>query len=120
MRSTTALVSGAAIARKGSALVPRQQSSTLPAMLRPTGAVLGLLAALASAPFQCTSKPDPNQAIEETPADALYSLAQEFKKAGDNAGWRRTLTYLVRNYPSSRYAVAAKQDLTDASGQPQK
>lgn len=52
--------------------------------------------------------------IEETPGEALYGLAQDFQKAGDRGGWQRTLEYLIRRYPSSRFAVTAKQDLANA------
>ena len=76
------------------------------------GALL-LLAAL-GAPFQCTSEPDPSEAREERPGEALYGLAQEFREAGDEDGWRRTLEHLIRRFPSSRFAVTARHDLDDA------
>jgi hypothetical protein len=77
--------------------------------------VLFLSAALASAPFQCTRDPDPRNALEETPGEALYNLAQEFRAKGDEKAWRETLGYLIRRYPSSRFTVMAKDDLA-ASG----
>ena len=82
-------------------------------MLRAT-AVAGLVAALTGAPFQCSGTPEPSRLIEETPGQALYELAQDFKKSGDHEAWRRTLERLVARYPSSRFATQAKQDLATA------
>lgn len=73
-----------------------------------------LLLAVLGAPFQCPSEPDPASAREERPGEALYGLAQEFREAGDEDAWRRTLEHLVRRYPSSRFAVTAREDLADA------
>ena len=73
-----------------------------------------LLSGLASAPFQCSSEADPSEAIEETPGEALYGLAQRFREEGDEAAWRRTLQYLIKQYPSSRFATMAKRDLAAA------
>ena len=81
-------------------------------------AVLVLAAALTgSAPFQCSSQPDPDNALEETPGEALYRLAEQFRKDGDTKAWRTTLRYLVAQYPSSRFAERARADLeqTDAA-----
>ena len=75
--------------------------------------ILLLSSALSLAPFQCAGDPDPSRAIEETPGEALYSLAGEFKKHGDDAAWRETLQYLIERYPSSRFAEAAKTDLRE-------
>ncbi len=66
---------------------------------------------LAVAPFQCPSDPDPEKRREDTPGEALYDLAGEFKKAGDKEGHVRTLKYLIQKYPRSRHAVQAHQDL---------
>jgi len=84
-------------------------------MVRPH---LVLAAALASvsgwAPLQCGSEYDPATAIEETPGEALYDLAGEFREAGNRQAWQRTLEHLIRRYPSSRFAETARQDLKDA------
>jgi outer membrane protein assembly factor BamD (BamD/ComL family) len=77
------------------------------------GVVL-LVATALGAPFQCPSEPDPSRAREETPGEALYTLAQEFHQAGDRDGWERTLQHLIRRYPASRFAVTARRDLEDA------
>ena len=77
-------------------------------------AVILVTAFATSAPFQCTSQPDPEKAVEDTPGEAIYRLAEEFRATGDEEAWRRTLQYLIQRYPSSRFAVRAKQDLEDA------
>jgi TolA-binding protein len=80
-----------------------------------------LLAALAaSAPLQCgASDAESSERQSETPGEALYDLAQEFKAQGDEDGWRRTLEYLRRRYPNSRFAVRAQNELERAaSGEP--
>ena len=80
--------------------------------------VLVLAAALVAAPIQCGSEADPALAMEETPAEALYQLAQVLKREGNEQGWRLTLEQILARYPSSRFAVAAKQDLADAGINP--
>jgi len=67
------------------------------------------------APYQCGRSAD-RAVREETPGEALYSLAQKLKTEGDDRGYRTTLRYIVTRYPSSRFAVAAQADLgQDAS-----
>ena len=78
------------------------------------GSLLLLSVLIAHAPMQCSGEPDPAKAIEETPGEALYKLAAEFQGQGDRAAWEGTLRFLMRNYPSSRFAVMAEQDLADA------
>ena len=70
-----------------------------------------LLSLLGRAPLQCGSDAGSSERRAETPGEALYGLAQEFKTQGDVNGWRRTLEYLKRRYPNSRFAVRAKNDL---------
>jgi hypothetical protein len=70
--------------------------------------------ALGGAPIQCGSEASPDSAFEETPGEALYRLAAEFRAAGDEDGWRRTLEHLMAHHPSSRFAASARQDLVDA------
>jgi len=82
----------------------------MPVMVQPWCFLL-VAAAFAVAPYQCSSDRDPAHAVEETPGEALYQLAGELKRAGDRPGWRHTLRYLIGHYPSSRFAVMAKQDL---------
>lgn len=66
---------------------------------------------LSNAPLQCASEPDHSLRREETPGEALYGLAQQFKAKGNEQAWRQTLEYLVARYPNSRYAEMARQDL---------
>lgn len=70
-----------------------------------------LVALLGSAPMQCGSEPDPSRAMEETPAEALYRLAQQFAEQGDREAWASTLRFLIADYPSSRFAEMARVDL---------
>jgi outer membrane protein assembly factor BamD (BamD/ComL family) len=69
------------------------------------------LAALAHAPLQCASEPDPTLRRHETPGEALYGLAQKFHEQGNETAWRETLEYLIDRYPNSRFAARARQDL---------
>jgi hypothetical protein len=66
--------------------------------------------------MQCASDPSPAERRYETPGEALYGLATQFKAKGDTAAWRATLEYLVARYPSSRHAKMAKDDLAEAAG----
>ena len=61
--------------------------------------------------MQCSGEPDPAKALEETPGEAVYKLAQEFHAKGDREAWAATLQFLIANYPSSRFAEMAKVDL---------
>jgi hypothetical protein len=70
------------------------------------------------APFQCTSEPDPAAALEETPGEALYRVAQELDDKGERKAWQMTLEHLIARYPSSRFAATARQDLADAGIEP--
>lgn len=79
-----------------------------------TRAIALIVAAIELAPYQCARQPDPAERREETPGEALYGLAQEFHEKGDESSYRTTLAYIVRRYPSSRFALMAKDDLADA------
>lgn len=68
---------------------------------------------LGSAPVQCGRDPDPEHAVEEEPAEALYGLAEQFRERGDTKARKDTLDYIVKHYPSSRFAARAKQELDD-------
>jgi hypothetical protein len=77
----------------------------------------GLVAALASiAPLQCGHTSDPELQLDETPGDALWKLSQQFEAAHDAAGEKRTLEYLVHEYPASRWAGAARDKLAQLGG----
>jgi hypothetical protein len=62
------------------------------------------------APYQCGKAPD-RSLREETPGEALYSLAHKLKADGDERAYLTTLRYIVARYPSSRFATAAQVDL---------
>jgi TolA-binding protein len=63
------------------------------------------------APFQCGSSRDPDLRREDTAGDALWGLAEQFKKEGNQEGHKRTLRYLLERYPSHRFAQAAREEL---------
>lgn len=77
-------------------------------------AITVLASALGGAPLQCAKEPEHQQREYETPAEALYELAQTFTKRGETAAWRQTLEYLVERYPNDRYAKKAQADLAAA------
>lgn len=70
-----------------------------------------LVLSLALAPYQCAREPDAASRREETPGEALYGLAEDFRAKGDEEARRVTLEYLVERYPSSRFAASARADL---------
>ena len=79
-------------------------------------AVAGLLCLASLAPLQCPSTPPPERAREESPAEALWLLAERFASQGDPNGRRATLTFLVERYPTSRFTERARLALgPDAS-----
>ncbi len=67
------------------------------------------------APYQCGRSPEAT-VREETPAEALYHVAEKLRAQGDERGYKTTLRYIVERYPSSRFAVAARADLADDPG----
>ena len=78
-------------------------------------AALSLILASASlAPFQCSSEVDPNKRREDEPGEALYSLAEQFKEKGDQRARADTLRFIVKKYPTSRFAERARLDLDEA------
>jgi hypothetical protein len=79
-------------------------------------ALLVASALLGQAPLQCASDPDDSLRRYETPGEALYDLANQFKAKGDDKAWRTTLEYLIARYPNSRHAEAARVDLGEAKG----
>jgi outer membrane protein assembly factor BamD (BamD/ComL family) len=84
--------------------------------------VLAIALSLSFAPLQCGHDPDPALRPDETPGDALWRLAHRFQDERDPVAARRTLEYLVERYPASRWAPAARDELSkppfivDASG----
>ncbi len=72
---------------------------------------LSLFGALGIAPYQCARSPKPELAREETPGDALYNLAEDFKRKNDPEAAHATLRFLVEHYPSSRHSQEAREEL---------
>jgi hypothetical protein len=66
------------------------------------------LALFGTAPFQCASDPEPEHRIEDTPAEALWTLSERFRTDGNDAARRTTLEQLVQQYPNSREAERAR------------
>jgi hypothetical protein len=71
---------------------------------------------LAIAPIQCAHDPDPNARREDSPGDALWTMAQKFEAEHNDVAAKETLEYLVAQYPSSRHADAAKDELAKLGG----
>jgi hypothetical protein len=72
-------------------------------------AVLALCTALL-APYQCATKKE-HQPLEDTAPQALWSLSERFAKEGDAKARETTLRQIVDEYPSSRYAQRARDEL---------
>jgi hypothetical protein len=73
--------------------------------------VLASVVLLATAPLQCGHTSDASLREDDSPGDALWALAAEFRDAHDEAAERRTLQYLVARYPASRWVKAAREEL---------
>jgi hypothetical protein len=79
-------------------------------------AALAAVALASLAPVQCGHTPDAELREDETPGDALWALAGKLRDAGDVAGERRTLEYLVERYPVSRWVGPARDELAKLGG----
>jgi TolA-binding protein len=86
--------------------------------LRAVLAPLALVAAVATAPFQCASETGPERRMYEDASEVLYDLAERFKASGDRQARVATLRYLAERYPTSRFAHMARMDL-EALGEAQ-
>lgn len=72
-------------------------------------AALALCTALL-APYQCaTSKNE--RPMEDTAPKALWLLSDRFQKEGDDNARKVTLHQIVEQYPGSRYAERARDEL---------
>jgi outer membrane protein assembly factor BamD (BamD/ComL family) len=76
------------------------------------------IASIGSAPFQCARKPGPDVRLEDEPGQALYALAQKFKADGNEGARTETLEFIVKQYPTSRFAEQARLDLGRAGPAP--
>jgi hypothetical protein len=81
-----------------------------------TARVVALVVAVALAPLQCPHAEDPDLRKDETPGDALWTLARRFRDEHDETAARRTLEFLVERYPASRWAPAAREELDRSDG----
>jgi hypothetical protein len=66
---------------------------------------------LTTAPFQCASDPDPDRRIADTPSEALWGLAEEFREAGDTDAREKTLRRIIERYPDSAEAEMSRMAL---------
>jgi hypothetical protein len=78
--------------------------------------VLTSVLLLVTAPIQCGHSSDASLREDDTPGDALWAFAEQFREGHDDAAERRTLQYLVTRYPASRWVPAAKQELARLGG----
>lgn len=74
---------------------------------------LVVAAALSLAPFQCPGDPDPQLRREESAPEAVWLLAEQMGRDGHPDARRDALRFLVRRYPSSRFAQRARLELRD-------
>ena len=81
--------------------------------MKPLAPVLALALAGALAPMQCSREPNPSLARDETPGEALLSLADRLRDEGDSAGETRALQFLVERYALSRQAEEARVRLRE-------
>lgn len=96
--------------RKPVTLAPRPKKAS------PLFAFALVLGGLGTAPMQCKHERDPSLRMEDSAGDALWDLALDFKKKGDEGAARETLRRLVERYPSSRHAAAARAELGPGEG----
>jgi hypothetical protein len=78
--------------------------------------VLASVILLVTAPIQCGHSSDASLREDDTPGDALWALAEQFREGHDDAAERRTLQYLVTRYPASRWVPSAKEELARLGG----
>lgn len=71
-----------------------------------------LVAALSAllAPYQCSHADQTERPIEDTAPKALHILAERFSSQGENGACETVIAQLIEQYPSSRYAKAARDE----------
>ena len=75
------------------------------------GVAVTLAVALA-APLQCGhGSSDPALRAEDSPGDALWALALDFRAKGNEESARATMHFLSTKYPSNRHATEARAEL---------
>ena len=70
-----------------------------------------LVALWLTAPFQCASEPDPSRRLQDSPAEALWDLAEAFRQEDAASARERTLRQIVERYPDSAEAEMARMAL---------
>ncbi len=60
--------------------------------------------------MQCAREPA-ERIREDSPGDALYGLAEDFRAKGNEEALMQTLRFLVEKYPSNRHVPAARAEL---------
>lgn len=63
-----------------------------------------------AAPYQCASD-KAERPIEDTAPQALWILAERFKAENNMSARETTLRQIIEQYPSSRYAQRAREEL---------
>ncbi|HEY3818942.1 MAG TPA: hypothetical protein VGL81_17350 [Polyangiaceae bacterium] len=84
--------------------------------LRAALVAVAFAAAGSTAPLQCGHTPEAELREDETPGDALWTLAQKLHEMHDVAGERATLKFLIERYPASRWVSQAKDTLGQLGG----
>ena len=80
-------------------------------MIAATARAFASVILLVTAPLQCGHTSDASLREDDTPGDALWALAAEFRDAHDVGAEKRTLQHLVTRYPASRWVPAAREEL---------
>jgi hypothetical protein len=73
--------------------------------------VLAGLALAGGAPMQCPTTDREPLATEPDAPEECYALAERLRERGDLDGWRTALEYVVEQFPDSRWAARARDDL---------
>ena len=73
-------------------------------------AALLALGVMLSAPYQCGTEPNERPRQDSAPK-ALWMLAERFASENNGSARQTTLRQLIENYPTSRYAERARQEL---------
>jgi len=76
------------------------------------------LGIMLSAPYQCATEPN-ERATEDSAPKALWMLAERFGSESNASARETTLRQLLEQYPSSRYAERARQELGLSTGRTQ-
>ena len=65
---------------------------------------------LTTAPYQCATDTN-DRPLEDTAPQALWILAERFESEHNQAAKETTLRQIIDEYPTSRYAQRARQEL---------